>query len=131
LVRAAALEEVLDRLERSVRQRDQVVGPDEHVELLGIQAPDLLVENRELQNDEEVVVVLVELRALVARADVLVVERVELEVLLEPGLVDRAGTLDVDPTQTVVLDDLYARLSLRGELGYPADASGAAKAWPR
>jgi hypothetical protein len=36
---------------------------------------------------------------------------VELEVLLQPGLVDGAGALDVDPAQAVVLDDLYARLS--------------------
>jgi hypothetical protein len=66
-----------------------------------------------VENDEEVVVVLVDLRALVARADVLVVERVELEVLLEPGAVDRPGALDVDPAKAVALDGLYARLSLR------------------
>jgi hypothetical protein len=36
---------------------------------------------------------------------------VELEVLLQPGLVDGPGALDVDPAQTVLLDDLYARLS--------------------
>jgi hypothetical protein len=50
-----------------------------------------LVVAREVQHDEQVVVVLVDLRALVARADVLVVERVELEVLLEPRAVDRRG----------------------------------------
>jgi hypothetical protein len=52
-----------------------------------------------VQDDEQVVVVFVDLRALVAREDVLVVERVELEVLLEPGAVDRPGALDVDPAQ--------------------------------
>jgi hypothetical protein len=36
---------------------------------------------------------------------------VELEVLLEPRLVERAGALDVDPAQAVVLDDLDVRLS--------------------
>jgi len=52
-----------------------------------------------VQDDEQVVVVLVELRALVAREDVLVVERVELEALLQPRLVDRPRTLDVDPAE--------------------------------
>ena len=111
LVGAAALEQVLDRLQRHVRQRDEEVGPDEHVELARVQPPDLLVEHREVQDDEQVVVVLVDLRPLVARQDVLVVERVELEVLLEPGAVERAGALDVDPAQAAVLDDLYVRLS--------------------
>ena len=59
-------------------------GPDEDVELGGVQAPDGLVEAGEVQDDEEVVVVLVDLRALVARVDVLVVEMMELEVLLQP-----------------------------------------------
>ena len=91
-------------------QRDQEVGPDEDVELGRVEAPDRLVEDREVQDDEQVVVVLVDLRPLVARADVLVVERVEVEVLLEPGPVDRRGALDVDPAQAAVLDDLDARL---------------------
>ena len=68
--------------------------------------PTRLVEDREVQDDEEVVVVLVDLRALVAREDVLVVERVELEVLLEPGALGGAGALDVDPAQAAPLDDL-------------------------
>src|SRR3954469_10279295 len=131
LVRASALEQVLHRLERAVRQRDQVIRPEEDVELLGVQPADLLVEDRELENDEEVVVVLVDLRPLVARADVLVVERVELEMLLEPGLVYRGGALDVDPAEIVELDDLDPRLS--GSLRYvrdPPSPGGAAQAWP-
>src|SRR5204863_9227997 len=112
-VGAAALEQVLDRLERHVRDRDQEVRADEDVELARVEPADLLVEHREVEDDEEVVVVDVDLRPLVARADVLVVERVELEVLLEPGLVERAGALDVDPAQAVVVDDLYVRLSGR------------------
>src|SRR3712207_8857699 len=48
---------------------DLVVGPDERVELGGAQAPDGLVEAREVQDDEEVALVLVDLRALVARED--------------------------------------------------------------
>jgi hypothetical protein len=45
-----------------------------------------------VQDDEEVVGELVDLRPLVARRDVLVGERVELEVLLEPGAIERSGT---------------------------------------
>jgi hypothetical protein len=63
-----------------------------------------------VQHDEQVVVVLVDLRALVAREDVLVVERMELEALLQPRLVDRSRALDVDPAQAEGLDDLDARL---------------------
>jgi hypothetical protein len=62
-----------------------------------------------VQDDEQVALVLVDLRALVAREDVLVVQRVEVEVLLEPGAVDLAGALDVDPAQALGLDDLDVR----------------------
>ena len=79
-----------------------VVGADEDVELGRVEPADLLVVAREVQDDEQVVVVLVHLRALVARVDVLVVERVEVEVLLEPGAVDLARALDVDPAQAAV-----------------------------
>ena len=91
LARLAALEEVLQRLDRLVGQRDDEVRADEDVELGGVQAPDRLVEAGEVQDDEEVVVVLVDLRALVARVDVLVVEMMELEVLLQPRPVGRAA----------------------------------------
>ena len=111
LGRAAALEQVLHRRERRVGERDQEVGADEDVELGGVQAPDGLVEHREVENDEQVVVVLVDLRALVAGEHVLVVERVELEVLLEPGPVHRPRALDVDPAQAGMLDELDVRLS--------------------
>src|SRR4051794_31629451 len=111
LARAAALEEVLERLDGLVGQRDDVVGPDEDVELGRVQAPDRLVVGREVQDYEQVVVVLVDLGALVAAEDVLVVERVEVEVLFQPGAVCGPGALDVDPAQRLAvaggeLDDL-------------------------
>ena len=106
----AALEQVVDRLQRLVGQRDQEVGADEHVDLGRVQPRDDLVVAREVQHDEQVVVVLVDLRALVARADVLVVEGMEVEVLLQPRLLERARALDVDPAQAGRLDDLDARL---------------------
>jgi hypothetical protein len=56
----------------------------------------------------------------------------ELEVLLEPRLVDGTRALDVDPAETVVLDDLYARLSGPWSSVYdPPSPGGAAKTWPR
>ena len=80
----AAREQRVDRLELVVGHRDDVVGPDEEVELDDAQSLLVAVEARELQDDEHVVVVAVDLGALVARVDVLVVERVEAEPLFEP-----------------------------------------------
>jgi hypothetical protein len=110
LVGAHALEQVLERLQRLVGERDQVVGADEDVDLGRVETADRLVVAREVQDDELVVVVLVDLRALVAREHVLVVERVELEALLEPRLVGGTGAEDVDPAEARGLDDLGARL---------------------
>ena len=64
-------------------QGDQVVRADEHVDLGHEQPARRLLEEREVHDDEEVVVVHVQLRALVARVDVLPVEGVEVVVLLE------------------------------------------------
>src|SRR4029079_19682430 len=72
-----------------------------------------------------VVVVLVDLRALDAREDVLVVERVELEALLQPRLVDVARALDVAPAQPGGLDALDARLVGGGGALSDARARGA------
>ena len=90
LLGAAALEQVLDRLQRLVGDRDHVAGADEEVELAGAEAAGGAVEDREVEDDEQVVVVDVDLRPLVAREDVLEVEGVEVEVLLEPGALERA-----------------------------------------
>ena len=73
----AAREERVDGLELRVGHRDDVVGADEEVELDDGQSIAVAVEARELQDDEDVVVVAVDLGALVAGVDVLVVERVE------------------------------------------------------
>src|SRR5436190_3531095 len=105
-VGAAAFEQVLDGLQGLVGQRDHEVAADEQVQLGRVEPPDVLVETREVQDDEQVVVVLVDLRALVAREDVLVVQRVEVEVLLQPGAIAGPGPLDMDPAQAVGLDGL-------------------------
>jgi len=73
-----------------------------------------------VQDDEQVVVVDVDLRPLVAREDVLEVEGVELEVLFQPGALERASLLDVDPAQAIC--------STRGACG---SACGAASSWSR
>ena len=88
-----------------VREGDQVVGPDEEVELGGEQTTGRLLEDREVEDDEDVVVIRVELRALVARVDVLEIERVEIEVLLEPFAMRQARLFDVDPAEPARLDD--------------------------
>ncbi len=103
---SARLEQVLERLHRLVGQRHHEVRADEDVDLGGVQAADLLVVGREVQDDEQVVLVLVDLRTLVAGEDVLVVQRVKAEVLLEPGAIGLARLDDVDPAQAVVFDDL-------------------------
>ena len=56
---------------------------EEEVELGGVQALDGLVVDREVQDDEEVIRVLVDLRTLALREHVLDVQRVPLEALGE------------------------------------------------
>jgi hypothetical protein len=51
--------------------------------------------------------------------------------LLEPGLIDGSGALDVDPAETVVLDDLYPRLGGPWGVSDSPSPGGAAQAWPR
>ena len=105
----AAREERVDGLQLRVGHRDEVVGAHEEVELHDRQPVPVPVEARELQHHEEVVVVSVDLGALVARVDVLVVERVELEALLEPLLRRLARLGDVDPAQAVGRDRRWIR----------------------
>ena len=77
----AAPEEVGDREQLDVRQRDEEVLAEEDVELGGVQAPDGLVVEGEVEDDEEVLGVLVDLRPLPLGEDVLDVELVEAEAL--------------------------------------------------
>ena len=93
-----------------------VAGPDEEVELAGAEPAGGGIEDGEVEDDEEVVVVDVDLRPLVAREHVLEVEGVELEVLLQPLALERARPLDVDPAQAGgvdLLDSGGLGLSLR------------------
>ncbi len=83
LVVLAALEEPRHRQQLDVRQRDEVVVAEEEVELGGVQALNGLVVDREVENDEEVVGVLVDLRTLALREHILDVERMPFEALGE------------------------------------------------
>ncbi len=97
LVVDAALEEPCHRQQLDVRQRDQVAGPDEDVELGRVQPLDVLVVERKVEDREEVVRVLVDLRPLALREDVLDVERVPAEALGERGRSLGVRCVEVDP----------------------------------
>src|SRR5256885_5030697 len=121
-VGAAALEQVVDGLQWLVRQRDHEVAADEQVQLGRVEPSHVLVEAREVEHDEQVAVVLVDLGALVAREDVLVIQRVEVEVLLQPGAIAGPGPLDVDPAQAVGLDGLDVGGLRLGRAGWDVGA---------
>ena len=109
---------------------DHIVGADEDVDLDRVQAPALLVEARELHDQEEVVIVDVELGALVDTGDILKVERVEAEVLGQPCVVGGARRLDVIPAQAARLDHLHPWLVDRGRstIGRAASHPGSQQA---
>ena len=86
-------------MERAVRDRHDVVVADEEIELRGVQPLHLLVVDREVEDGEEValVLVVVHLRALALRDDVLDVEGVPAEALGELLCRLDVGRDDVDP----------------------------------
>ena len=89
-------------------ERDEEVLAEEDVELGRVQPLDRLVVDREVEDDEEVLRVLVDLRPLPLREDVLDVELVEAEALGEIRGLERPRLVDVDPGEPV-----------SGELGDP------------
>jgi hypothetical protein len=110
LVLLATVEEARHGEQFDVRQRDQPSVADEDVELGCVQPLDRLVVDREVEDGEEVVRVLVDLRALTAREDVLEIERVPAVALGQlRGLLER-GRVEVDPGQAVCFELLEARL---------------------
>ena len=99
LVVLAAAEEPRHGQQLARRDRDEGVLGDEEVELGRVETLDRLVEHGEVEDAEEVtlVVVVVDLRALTLRDDVLDVERMPAEAQREIlGDVQR-GVVDVDP----------------------------------
>jgi hypothetical protein len=98
------------------------------------EAAGVAVEDGEVEDDEEVLVVLVDLRPLVARGDVLEVEGVEVEVLLQPCLLGGAGAVELHPSQPLGRDLLYlwgARVSALGYDKLARRSAGTAQAWAR
>jgi hypothetical protein len=108
VVLEAAAEEQRHGPQLDRRQRHQVVGAEEDVELARVEPADRLVVHREVEDGEEVALVLlrvdVDLRALAPRHDVLDVERMPAEA---PGELERlvlGRLLLVDPGQPSVED---------------------------
>ena len=126
-----APEEVGDREELGVGERDQEVLAQEDVELGGVQAADALVVEGEVQDDEEVLGVLVDLRPLPLGEHVLDVELVEAEALGEKRDLERAGPLGVDSGQPVSGELGDARLGPLDDVARGAAGSSAPKACER
>ena len=132
LVLLAAPEEVGDREQLHVRERDEEVRPEEDVELGRVQPLHRLVVEREVEDDEEVLRVLVDLRPLALREHVLDVELVEAEALGELGWPRGRRGGHVDPGQAVSGELGDARLGplFDGARGGGAPASDAWERWP-
>jgi hypothetical protein len=101
LVLGGAREQARDREQLDVRQRDEVVGTDEDVELGGVQPADPLVVDREVEDDEAVVRVLVDLRPLPAGEHVFDVEGVPAEPLGQRRHLGLRRPLEMDPGEAV------------------------------
>ena len=103
LVFLAAAKQPRHRQQLDGRQGDQVIVPDERVELGGIQALDVLVVDREVQHREEVALlgVLVDLGPLALREHVLEIERVPTESLLERRRLLGGRCIEMNPGQPV------------------------------
>jgi hypothetical protein len=104
LVLLDPVEEPRDREQFDVRDRDEIVRAEEKIELAGVQALDVLVVRGKVQDAEEVAIVqvVVDLRTLALRQDVLDVERMPTEALTQR--VDRLGIdgwVEVDPGEAV------------------------------
>src|SRR4029077_1065768 len=117
-------EEQCDRPQLDRRQRDEVVGPEEDVELAGVQPSNRLVIDREVEDGEEVaalgfVRVDVDLRPLTPRKDILDVEGVPAEPAREQLRLLGRGAEEVDPPDPVALElsDPRARVLDRNPYG--------------
>jgi len=109
VVVAAAVEEPRDRLQLDGGERDEVVGPDEDVELARVQPADALVEDGKVQDGEQVAARLVlgvdvDLRPLTAREDVLDVEWVPAEAVGQHLSLPVGGSLEMDPGEPVLVE---------------------------
>ena len=101
VVLLAAREEARHRQQLDRRQRDEVAVADEEVELGRVQPLDRLVVDREVEDAEQVVRVLVHLRPLPPREHVLEVEWVPAEAFGEQRRLLERRRVEVDPGQAV------------------------------
>ena len=100
------MEKNCSRVSSLVRQRDQVIRPEEDVELACVEPADRLVVDREVQNREEVALldVVVDLRPLPLGENVLDVECVPAEAVGEPFDLLFRRRVEVDPRQPTRLE---------------------------
>src|SRR5205807_444948 len=97
------LEEARYRQQLDARQGDQVIGTEEEVELGRVQPLDRLVVDRKVENAEEVLRIVVDLRPLTPREHILDVERVPVESVCERLRFLELGRVEVDPGQAVAV----------------------------
>ena len=105
-VRLAGLESGDEGRQGAVMHSDHVVGTDEEIDFAG--AGDFLagVPEREVQDEEEVVIVLIQLGTFFGAADVFQVERVDARVAVVQRFdIGGAGMDDVNPGEVVVDDE--------------------------
>jgi hypothetical protein len=122
---------VADRAQLDVRQGDEEVLADEDVQLGGVQPADGLVVEREVEDDEEVLGVLVDLGPLAPGEDVLDVELVEAEALGQLGDLEGARPLGVHPGQAVSGKLGDARLGPLDNIARSTAGSSSPEAWER
>jgi hypothetical protein len=104
---------------------------EEHVELGRVQPLDGLVVRGEVKDDEEVARVVVDLRALALRKDVLDVELVESEAVGQLTELEVRRLLDVNPGQAASGELLDARRAWLDDLREPGSSSpDACERWP-
>ncbi len=118
LVLLDAREETRNWEQVDVRDRDEVVGPEEDVELARVQPLDALVVRRKVEDAEEITLVgvVVDLRPLALREDVLDVERMPAEALakaVDRFRIDRG--IEVDPGEAVGAELSEAWFRARGD----------------
>ena len=108
-----------------VRDRDEVVRPEEDVDLGRVQALDRLVVTRKVQDREQVLRVVVDLRALPARQDVLEIERMPAESLgqLREGVAIERLEMDPGEAARAELSDSRFRARAPVDLGRPRPRS--------
>jgi len=126
----AALEGGREGLERAVVHGDDIIATEEEIDFAGAGELVAGIPEREVHDEEEVVVVLVELGAFDGADDIFEVERVEVGIAGVEGFdVCGAGVDDVDPGDGAVLDDAGGHGGYFSHRG-TEDTEGNTEDWP-